>query len=113
MKYLALSIGGKDIPAAGGAPTGGTDILQNIIQFGISFSLIAAIVLALFVIIWGGIQWTTSGGDKQKLQQAKLRITFAIVGLIVALLAFFIIQILFSILLGPTGSGGGYGRYKF
>ena len=92
MKQLALSINGSAIPVPGNAPSGGSDILQKIIQYGTTLLLIGVVLLALTFLIWGGIQWTTSGGDKQKIQQARLRITFAIVGLIVSFLAFFIVS---------------------
>lgn len=96
IKELALSIGGQNVTAPGEVPTGGQDTLQKIIQLGITISMLAVIILASFVIIMGGIQWTTSGGDKQKIHQARLRITFAIVGLIVALLALFVINLIFG-----------------
>lgn len=98
IKELALSVSDYNIPAPGGVPTGGRDILQKIIQLGITLSILAVIIIALFVLIIGGIQWITSGGDKQKLQQARLRIIFAIIGLIVALLAFFVINLIFGFL---------------
>ena len=42
----------------------------------------------------GGMQWITSGGDKTKLEAARKRITYAIIGLIVALMSFLIVNIL-------------------
>jgi len=37
------------------------------------------------MLVWGGIQWVTSGGDKENTQKARDRITHALVG--VALIA--------------------------
>ncbi len=110
MEKLALSINGTNITGGGGAPTGGNTKLETILQVGISYLYIGAIVLALFFLIWGGISWITSEGDKQKLAQARQKIVFAIIGLVIAFLAFLIINIISNFfgvnLLTPTGGGG-------
>jgi hypothetical protein len=92
MEKLALSINGTSF-SGGGIPTGGLSSSgSNIISVIITYLYIAAVFLALLFIIWGGINWITSAGDKQKLAQAKQKIVFALIGLIVAFLAFFIIK---------------------
>lgn len=96
MDKLAITIGGKTINAPGGIPQGGTDTAQKIIQAGISLLLIVAILFGLFYLIQGGIQWISSTGDKQRIDQARLRITYAVIGLIIVLLGFFIVSFVFS-----------------
>ena len=64
--------------------------------------IIIAIILSLFFLIYGGIRYISSGGDKGKIDQARGTLTAAIVGLIISLLAFFIINI---VLLVITGKG--------
>lgn len=66
----------------------------NILVFGVGALMVAAILIALFMLIWGGINWITSGGDKTKLQSARNTVIFAIIGLILTLLAFTIINVL-------------------
>lgn len=57
--------------------------------FGIWFSNILKVIMSigaiacLGLIIMGAIQWITSGGDKGKIEEARNKITAAIVGLIV------------------------------
>lgn len=96
MKKLALSIDGGngpiEIKGVEGMPTGGLDIIINIIQAFIYLFFIFAIIFALFVIIYSGWLWLTSVGDKQKIAALKQRIVYALVGLIVVLLSFFIIN---------------------
>ena len=46
--------------------------------------------------IWGGIDWITSEGDKKKLDSARGKITLAILGLIVVFVAFILAQIIFN-----------------
>jgi len=47
---------------------------------------IAAIV-AIFVVIYGGIQFITSGGDPQKAASARTTVTNALIGLVIAVTA--------------------------
>jgi uncharacterized protein YacL len=68
----------------------------------VTILLVLAVILAIFFLIWGAIRWITSGGDKGKLDGARQAITAAIVGLILAFLAFFIINIISVIFLGHT-----------
>lgn len=53
--------------------------------------------LAFLFIIIGGIEILTAYGDDEKLGNAKKTITFAIVGLIIALLSYAIVSIISSI----------------
>ncbi len=80
----------------------GVNSVGNIIQTVITFLLIAAVIIALFYLIWGGIRWITSGGDKGKVDEARKHIVAAIIGLIVAFVAYFILQIILTTFgLGP------------
>lgn len=94
MDYLALTLpGGRTIIPPGDIPKGGVDTLSSAIGVGIQVMIIVAILLSLVFLVLGGLQWTSSGGDKGKIAGARSKITFAIVGLIVALSAFFIVGI--------------------
>lgn len=97
-KLLSLTVPGIDgksqqIAAPGGVPTGGIETGQKAIGTGTSLLIVVAVILAIFFLIWGGIQWTTSQGDKSKLDAARKKITFAIIGLIVVILSFFIVSV--------------------
>lgn len=48
--------------------------------------------LAVIMIIWAGISYTTSTGDSGKVTRAKNTLTYAIVGLVVAFLAYAIVN---------------------
>ena len=68
-------------------------LIRNIIV-GI---LIIAAVIALLFLIWGGVKWIMSGGDKTKVQAARDTIIAAIIGLIIALLAYFILSVVLGL----------------
>ncbi len=50
-----------------------------------SFVLVFASILVFCYFLLGGVQWMTSGGDKQAAQAAKDRLTAALVGLLIIL----------------------------
>ncbi|MBP7700878.1 hypothetical protein KA111_02330 [Candidatus Woesebacteria bacterium] len=54
-----------------------------LISKALNFVLIIGALLVFMYLIWGGIEWITSGGDKGKTESARNKITAAIVGLIV------------------------------
>jgi len=95
MKTLALTIknNGQDwiITPPKGVPGGGPGSGEFIIRFVIGSLLIGAILIALVFLIWGGLDYITSEGQKEKISRAKRKLTFAIVGLIIVFLAFFIV----------------------
>lgn len=94
MRYLALTLPGNQIiNAPNGIPTGGITVTSKVIGNAITIMIILAVILAIIFFILGGISWITSGGDKSKITAARSRITFAIIGLIIALVAFFIVNI--------------------
>ena len=57
--------------------------IQNVISAVVGILIVVAAILALLYLILGGIQWITSGGDKQGLEGARNKITAAVVGLII------------------------------
>lgn len=96
MNNLSLKIGGTEVPV----PTTVKHISEKAGSFGeglislfIELLIVVAIILALFFLVWGGIQWTISGGEKQKVQTARNTIVFSVIGLVLVFLAIFIINI--------------------
>jgi hypothetical protein len=59
-----------------------TDVGQ-LISAIVGTLLIVAALLAFLYLILGGIKWITSGGDKAGMEEARNKITHAIVGLII------------------------------
>lgn len=97
MKYLSLSIPGYNVPV----PTGVKEISdnagpfgQNILKLGIEILFISAFVLALVFLVWGGINWITSQGNKESLQKARQTLIYSVFGLVIILLSFLLVRIL-------------------
>lgn len=49
-------------------------------------------VISVVMLIWGGLRYIMSGGDSKKITDAKNTILYAIIGLIIAVLAFAIVN---------------------
>jgi len=49
---------------------------------------------ALFFFIMAGIKFTRSGGDPKQVSEAQKTVTYAIIGLVIVLLSFFIINVI-------------------
>lgn len=81
----AIKEGGKANPGAS------TDLMGNIkLILTAVFSIIG--VVSVVMIILGGISYATSQGDPGKVKKGKDTILYGIIGLIVALLAFAIVN---------------------
>ncbi len=63
--------------------TGFATDLGSVITAVLSFVMIIAALLVFLYLIWGGIEWITSGGDKGKTESARNKITSAVVGMII------------------------------
>lgn len=59
-----------------------TDIGELINKL-LNFVMVLGALLVFMYLIWGGIEWITSGGDKSKTESARNKITAAVIGLIV------------------------------
>lgn len=57
-----------------------------------NIALYAVGAISVIMLIWGGLRYITSGGDSKKITDAKNTILYAIIGLVIAVLAFAIIN---------------------
>ncbi len=67
-----------------------TFVFQNVLTAALLF----AGIVALLMIILGGIKFLTSGGDPKQVEGARNTLTWAIVGLVLVLLSFFILNLI-------------------
>ena len=85
-----------------GQPTELFDGTTAIIPRLINLMLFVVGILAIVMLIFGGIRYVISGGDAGRVKDAKNTILYAIVGLIVAILGYAIV----NWVIGVVGSGG-------
>lgn len=75
----------------------GGDKAAKTIQNIVVFFIVLAVVIALLYLLYGGIKWITSRGEKAEVEAARNHIIAAIVGLVVVFLAVFIVTIVLSV----------------
>ena len=81
----------EGLKGAGGSDANQDDLKKNI-QTVVNVLLFILGAIAVIVIIIGGIRYTTSNGDPGQTKAAKDTILYAVVGLIVAILAYAIVS---------------------
>jgi len=94
-----------------GDKTEATDIVKQLINF----FLFTLGVVAVIMIIHSGMKYVTSRGDAEQVKSAKNTLLYAVIGLIVAMLAFTIVNFVIGIFSengsdgaeDATGGGGG------
>ena len=59
--------------------------------------VVLAVIIALLYLLYGGIKWVTSRGEKDQVEAARNHIIAAIVGLVVVFLAIFIVSLILGI----------------
>jgi high-affinity K+ transport system ATPase subunit B len=74
---------------------GGQD-LETDVSKGIKAAIFCAGIVAVFVIILGGVNYMMSQGDSGKIAKAKNTIIYGLIGLIVTILAFAIVSFVLS-----------------
>jgi len=102
---LTLSKGNHAFAATGGTFNAGCgagqtptlDCVFPLVSNLILGALILAGVFATFLIILAGIRLTTSGGDPKTVDSGKKILTYAIAGLVLIFLSFFILNTISSI----------------
>lgn len=72
--------------------------LPDLINKGIAYAIIVAGFLSVVFIFIGGISFILSGGQEEKIKQAVSTIRYAIIGLIVTILAVIIVNALGKII---------------
>jgi hypothetical protein len=104
--YLSLPLVAfaADINPCDTSATGVAKVLCNLstqnigltIRNIVVFLIIIAVIIALIYLLYGGIKWITSKGEKTEVEAARNHIMAAILGLVVVFLALFILTIVLS-----------------
>lgn len=80
----------KELAPLGGGQQGINNLLSNIIGLFFAAGAIAFVIM----FIWGAVQMILSGGDKEAITKARAKITWAIIGVVLMSLSYFVFQLL-------------------
>jgi hypothetical protein len=94
--------GGAGSSAGSGTASGGSsteicgaaqqDKFQNIIKNVINTALVVIGMIAVIMIVIGGVKYVVSNGEAQQIQSAKNTILYSVIGLVLAVMAFPIVN---------------------
>lgn len=82
--------------------------ISTVIIFFIQTFLVVAGIATFFYLLWGAFDWIISGGDREKIAQARAKMMHAVIGLILTIVALSVFvllatDILHIMRLGPNG----------
>lgn len=92
MTELSFKFGNQTVNPPDAFAKGGLSNLEGYLGNVLTIFLLAGAFLMVIYIVWAGLQWISSSGDKQKLASARGRLTWAIVGFIIMMVAVGIIN---------------------
>ena len=102
----AMAQGVGEALGLAGEASGGTGTVDDLVKNVISLLLFVIGIVSVIMIIVGGIMYATSSGAAEKAKTAKNTILYSVVGLVVAIFAYAIVQFVYSNVVGGGGGGG-------
>lgn len=106
VQKLALTVPGfasKPIPNPDGLDTSKFSNLSGLISQLFNVTLYLVAFLAFYYLVWGAFAYLLGQGQKENLAKARARIQWALIGLIVVFLGYFIAKYLGEIFKPDTG----------
>lgn len=103
--YLAqkVNIGGKDIQGQLKLPGNAELTVGGLVSVLLPFVITVCSILLFFIFVWGGYDFMMSRGDPGRVKAARAKITTGIVGFVILVLSYFIVNLI-SYVFGVGGS---------
>lgn len=74
--------------------TTGMQFFQKFVPRLLTLGLIIGAVIFFFILVIGAIQWISSGGDKNALEEAKHKITNALIGIVILFSVYAVLKLI-------------------
>jgi hypothetical protein len=85
-----------DNPSAVSQQTGGESSFRQIVLNIVNFILYFLGLIAVIMVIYGGITYVISAGNQESVEKAKKIIMYAVIGLIIVLISFALVNTILS-----------------
>lgn len=85
-----------DVPSSIAGATGGEGSFRSLILNVVNFFLLFLGLIAVIMIIYGGVTYVTAAGNQESIDKAKKIIMYAIVGIIIVLISFALVRTVIS-----------------
>ena len=86
----------------GDKPTGVPESFDNAVLNLTNWILGFVSMIAVLMIIWGGVMYIGSAGDETKATTGKRVVTYALIGLVIAGIAYALVNVIVTIVLAPA-----------
>ena len=83
-------------------PTGVPENFDNAILNLTNWILGFVAMIAVLAIVWGGLMYIGSAGDETKATSGKRVVTYALIGLVIAGIAYALVNIVVTVILAPA-----------
>ncbi len=93
---LAANANNVTIPRLNFQPNYNSGAAATLVESIFNWFFVIAGILCIAIIIWAGITYATAGGDEEKVEKAKKRLIYGIIGVAVIIAAFAITQFIYS-----------------
>lgn len=93
--------------------TSPTDLASTLMGTIVQWVLVAGGLLLLFFLLSASLEWITSGGEKEKIQKAQQKITWAVIGMVFLAVSYSVWLIIVVDVLGIFGKGGSFSLPTF
>lgn len=106
IEFIEYAFAQGSLPEIRPLEAGAFGDVRDVLQLIVRGLLYIAGGLAVIYLIWSGFQYMTAAGDPEKAQKARSSIIYAIVGIIVIMLSFVIVNVVANTLRGGFQGGG-------
>lgn len=103
----AALITAQDNPGEIASATGGEGSIRALVLKIVNYALAFLGIVAVLMLIYGGFSYLTAGGQQDKVDTGKKVILYAIVGIVIILLSFAIVNTVLGAASGGAASSGG------
>jgi len=97
-------VGGSGTPQAPQVPIHSISDILKIFCNAAWWFLTFVFLVATLAILWAAFKYITAGGEEKNVTEAKQILVYAVIGIVVALIAFSVIDVVYTFM--ATGSGG-------
>lgn len=96
LAYVPAALAQPDVNIRVG--TGYATDFGNMFSSLLNVVMLIAALLVFAYMIWGGVEWITSGGDKGKAESARNKLTAAIIGLVIVAASYAVVTLVVQFL---------------
>lgn len=104
---FASLISAQDNPSEIAGATGGTGSIRELVLKVLNYALGFLGLIAVMMVIYGGFLYVTSAGEQEGVDKGKKILQYSLIGIIIILLSFAIVNTVLGVASGGAAATGG------